>query len=185
MKAKKLICLAFPLMLVAGVGCSKDNTEEKKTETVSKTKMKVVLSEKQYPYYICEQMVEFQFKKDEFVANVLQASKDKDKVKDVLKSVDEIEEILDAIENIEVPSKYKDKQKVMLEGVSEARKGLESIKDSSKKDKTNIQESVTKTVGNLSTADIELWEPIVKEISKENPDAYEKALDNKMEQHKK
>ncbi|KXY47180.1 hypothetical protein AT257_13740 [Bacillus cereus] len=34
MKAKKLICLAFPLILVAGVGCSKDNVEEKKIDNV-------------------------------------------------------------------------------------------------------------------------------------------------------
>ncbi|MFK4310003.1 small-conductance mechanosensitive channel [Bacillus sp. RC242] len=35
MKAKKLICfLALPLMLVAWVGCSKDNTEEKKTDSL-------------------------------------------------------------------------------------------------------------------------------------------------------
>ncbi|MFK4468490.1 hypothetical protein [Bacillus sp. RC252] len=34
MKAKKLIYLAFPLILVAGVGCSKDNAEEKKTDNV-------------------------------------------------------------------------------------------------------------------------------------------------------
>ncbi|QWG80483.1 MULTISPECIES: hypothetical protein [Bacillus cereus group] len=34
MKAKKLICLAFPLILVAGVGCSKDNAEEKQTDNV-------------------------------------------------------------------------------------------------------------------------------------------------------
>lgn len=35
MKVKKLICfLAFPLMLVAWVGCSKDNAEEKKTDNV-------------------------------------------------------------------------------------------------------------------------------------------------------
>lgn len=34
MKAKKLIYLAFPLILVAGVGCSKDNAEEKKIDNV-------------------------------------------------------------------------------------------------------------------------------------------------------
>ncbi|EMX0193228.1 hypothetical protein AAFX88_004257 [Bacillus cereus] len=49
--------------------------------------------------------------------------KDKNKLDDVLDSVDELEEIVNAIENIEAPSKYKANQKVMLEDASESRKG--------------------------------------------------------------
>ncbi|PEA53669.1 hypothetical protein CON64_17660 [Bacillus pseudomycoides] len=180
MKATKFVSLAIPVLLLVGCGVGdKDSTP--KTKQSNKATMKVVLSEKQYPYYISEQVVEYQFKKDEFLLKVMESSKDKDKIDDMLVSVDEIEEILDAIENIEVPSKYQDKQKSMLAGVSEARKGLKIIKDSSKKGKINIPE----TVGNLSTADIDYWEPTVKELSKENPDAYKKALENKMEQLKK
>ncbi|WP_176542981.1 DUF7018 domain-containing (lipo)protein [Bacillus thuringiensis] len=52
-----------------------------------------------------------------------EAFKDKNKLDDVLDSVDELEEIVNAIENIGDPRKYKDNQKVMLEGASELRKG--------------------------------------------------------------
>ncbi|SFI30239.1 MULTISPECIES: hypothetical protein [unclassified Bacillus (in: firmicutes)] len=34
MKAKKLVTLALPIMLLAGVGCSNDKAEEKKTDSL-------------------------------------------------------------------------------------------------------------------------------------------------------
>ncbi|MEI4801727.1 hypothetical protein WAZ07_10370 [Bacillus sp. FJAT-51639] len=34
MKAKKLVTLALPIMLISGVGCSKDNAEKKKTDNL-------------------------------------------------------------------------------------------------------------------------------------------------------
>ncbi|AGG05338.1 hypothetical protein bthur0003_63670 [Bacillus thuringiensis serovar thuringiensis str. T01001] len=45
--------------------------------------MKVALSGEQYPYYICEQVIEYQLKKDEFLINMSEAFKDKNKLVDV------------------------------------------------------------------------------------------------------
>lgn len=84
MRAKKLVTLAVPFMLL--VGCEvgdKDSTH--KTEQTSKAITKTVISEQQYPYYICEQVVEFQFKKDELLLNLGESLKDKAKAKAVLK----------------------------------------------------------------------------------------------------
>ena len=62
-------------------GRDKDSTH--KTEQTSKAI--TILSEQQYPYYICEQVVEFQFKKDELLLNLGESLKDKEKAKAVLK----------------------------------------------------------------------------------------------------
>lgn len=84
MRAKKLVTLAVPFMLL--VGCEvgdKDSTH--KTEQTSKAI--TILSEQQYPYYICEQVVEFQFKKDELLLNLGESLKDKEKAKSCFKNI--------------------------------------------------------------------------------------------------
>ncbi|EMX0193227.1 hypothetical protein [Bacillus thuringiensis] len=54
---RKILSSVVPLFLVNEVGCGlSDKSPESKTAAVSKTIMKVALSEKQYPYYICEQV---------------------------------------------------------------------------------------------------------------------------------
>ncbi|MFK4011488.1 DUF7018 domain-containing (lipo)protein [Bacillus cereus] len=178
---RKILSLVVPLFLVTEVGCGlSDKSPESKTEAVSKTTMKVALSEEQYPYYICEQVIEYQLKKDEFLINMSEAFKDKNKLDDVSDSVDELEEIVNAIENIEAPSKYKTNQKVMLEGTSELRKGIDLIKESRQKDKTNINKPIANLVENVKAAYLDYWEPTINEISKENPDAYKKTLEKKL-----
>ncbi|MDR4442372.1 hypothetical protein FO512_30875, partial [Bacillus cereus] len=72
---------------------------------------KTVISEQQYQYYICEQVVELQFKKDELLLNVGESLKDKEKAKAVLKTSNAIHNILDNMEHIKVPDTYKDIQK--------------------------------------------------------------------------
>lgn len=82
MKSNKIVTLAIPILLLVGCGVGdKDSTP--KTEQTSKAIMKTVISEKQYPYYICEQLVEFQFRKDSLLVNLGEAMKDKEKEKDI------------------------------------------------------------------------------------------------------
>ena len=156
MRAKKLVTLAVPFMLL--VGCEvgdKDSTH--KTEQTSKAITKTVISEQQYPYYICEQVVEFQFKKDELLLNLGESLKDKAKAKAVLKTSNEIDKILDNMEHIKVPDTYKDIHKSIQEGVTEARKATKLIKDAGKEDKQKIQEATMKGTEFLSGVDGEHW----------------------------
>ena len=154
MRAKKLVTLAVPFMLL--VGCEvgdKDSTH--KTEQTSKAI--TILSEQQYPYYICEQVVEFQFKKDELLLNLGESLKDKRKSKSCFKTSNEIDKILDNMEHIKVPDTYKDIHKSIQEGVTEARKATKLIKDAGKEDKQKIQEAAMKGTEFLSGVDGEHW----------------------------
>ena len=180
MKATKLVSLAIPILLL--VGCAVENKESTpKTEQLSKSTMKTVISEKQYPYYICEQLVEFQYMKDLLIVNSMQAMEDKEK--DILKTANEMDKILDNMEYIEVPDKYKDIHKDIQVGVTDARKATKLIKDASKEDKPNMQEAVLKSTPHLSGVDGESWKSALYELSKENEDAYGKALDKLMKEH--
>lgn len=182
MKATKLVSLAIPILLL--VGCGVENKESTpKTEQVSKSTMKTVISEKQYPYYICEQLVEFQYLKDLFIVNSMKATKDKEKEKDILKTANKMDEILDNMEYIKVPDKYKDIHKDIQVGVTDARKGTKTIKDASKEDKPNMQEAVLKSMPHLSGVDGEYWKRAMRELSKENKDAYVKALEKLTKEH--
>lgn len=182
MKAMKLVSLAIPILLL--VGCTVGDKESTpKTEQSSKSTMKTVISEKQYPYYICEQLVEFQYRKDLLIVNFGKAMKDKEKEKDILKTANEMDKILDNMEYIKVPDKYKDIHKDIQVGITDARKATKFIKDASKEDKSNMQEAVLKSTPHLSGVDGEHWKKATYELSKENEDAYGKALDKSMKEH--
>ena len=76
MKAKKLICfLALPLMLVAWVGCSKDNTEEKKTDS-----LKVSESEKKKDESIDKEADKLYKEKEELLAEKEKLLAEKEKL---------------------------------------------------------------------------------------------------------
>jgi hypothetical protein len=184
MKSNKIVTLAIPILLLVGCGVGdKDSTP--KTEQTSKAIMKTVISEKQYPYYICEQLVEFQFKKDEILLKLGEASKDNKKYKDVFKAANDMDEALDRMENITVPDKYKDIHKLVLEGITDARKGTKLIKDANKDDGLKIQEVVLKSSPYMSGIDGEQWREAIYKLNQETKDAYAKALDKKMEEHTK
>ncbi|MED0971067.1 hypothetical protein [Bacillus paramycoides] len=184
MKATKLVSLAIPILLLVGCGVGdKDSTP--KTEQTSNAIMKTVISEKQYPYYICEQLVEFQFQKDELLVNSGKAIKDKTKYKEVLKTVNDMDEALDRMENIKVPDKYKDIHKLVQEGVTDARKGTKIMKDADKEDGQKIQEALLNSIPHMSGMDGEQWREATFQIGKETEDAYAKALDKKIKEHAK
>ncbi|GGE63451.1 hypothetical protein [Priestia taiwanensis] len=184
MKATKLVSLAIPILLL--VGCEiGDKDSSLKTEETSKAMLKTVVSEKQYPYYICEQLVEFQFKSDEIMLKLAEAPKDNKKYKDVFKTAEDMDEALDRIENIEVPDKYKDIHKLVQEGVTDARKGTKMIKDAGKEDGQKIQVAVLESAPHMSGVDGEQWREAIYRLNQETKDAYSKALDKKMEEHTK
>ncbi|AIK38130.1 MULTISPECIES: hypothetical protein [Bacillus] len=184
MKATKLVSLAIPVLLLVGCGVG-DKDSIPKTEETSKAMSKTVISEKQYPYYICEQLVEFQFKKDKILLKLGEASKDNKKYKDVFKTANNMDEALDRMENIIVPDKYKDIHKLVQEGITDARKGTKLIKDADKDDGLKIQEAVLKSSPHMSGVDGEQWREAIYKLNQETKDAYAKALDKKMEEHTK
>ncbi|PGA11445.1 hypothetical protein COL79_24225 [Bacillus pseudomycoides] len=157
MKATKLLSLAIPVLLLVGCGVG-DKDSIPKTEETSKAMLKTVISEKQYPYYICEQLVEFQFKKDEILLILGEASKDNKKYKDVFKTANDMDEALDRMENIIVPDKD---------------------------DGLKIQEAVLKSSPHMSGVDGEQWREAIYKLNQETKDAYAKALDKRMEEHTK
>ncbi|AFU17100.1 putative Membrane Spanning Protein (plasmid) [Bacillus thuringiensis MC28] len=182
MKATKLVSLAIPILLL--VGCAVGDKEfTPKSEQSSKSTMKTVISEKRYPYYICEQLAEFQYKKDLFLINSGKAMKDKEKEKEILKTANEMDKVLDNMEYIKVPDKYKNIHEDIQVGVTDARKATKFIKDASKEDKSNMQEAVLKSTPHLSGVDEEHWNKAIYELGKENNDAYGKALDKLMKEH--
>lgn len=175
MKVTKLVLLAIPTLLL--VGCGLGNKESTpKTEQASKSTMETVISEEQYPYYICEQLVEFQYWKDLLIFNA-------DKEEDILKNANKMDEILDNMEYIKVPDKYKDIHKDIQIGVTDARNATKIIKDASKKDNSNMQEAFLKSVPHLSGLDGENWSRAIYELNKENNDAIVKARDKVMKEH--
>ncbi|MBZ4221600.1 hypothetical protein LAE98_05640 [Bacillus wiedmannii] len=182
MKATKLISLAIPILLLVGCGIG-DKGSTPKTEETSKVMSKTVISEKQYPYYICEQLVEFQYKKDEILLKLGDASKDNNKYKDVFKTANDMDKTLDRMENITVPDKYRDIHKLIQKGITDARKGTKFIKDADKDDGLKIQAAVLNSSPHMLGVDGELWKEAIYELNLESKDAYAKALDKKMKEH--
>ncbi|MBE5106598.1 hypothetical protein IGI01_15305 [Bacillus thuringiensis] len=184
MKSTKLIALTVPVLLLFGCGLGdKDSTP--KTEQTSKTMSKTVISEKQYPYYICEQLVEFQYKKDLIMLKLGEATKNNKGYKDVFKTADGMVEALDRMENIKVPDKYKDIHRLIQEGVTDARKGTKLIQDANKEDGQEIQLAILKSAPYMSGVDGEQWKEAIYKLTQETKDAYAKALDKQMEKHTK
>lgn len=178
---KRIIGIAVPVMLLFGCGVGdKDSTP--KVEETSKAMLKTVISEKEYPYYICEQLVEFQYYKDNLI--IVGLKKDKDS-KEIFKAVDGMDEHLDRIENIKVPDKYKDIHKLVMEGVTDAREGTKIIKESKDKDLNEVSLAVMQSTPHMSGADGEQWREATFQITKETEDAYAKALEKSVEKHAK
>ncbi|PFZ13154.1 hypothetical protein COL60_03315 [Bacillus pseudomycoides] len=103
MKAKKLVALALPIMLVAGVGCSKDNAEEKKTDSleVSETGSQEVSKSK----------TEKEYKKE---ANSL--------LNDMEKQISVLTKIVDSDKPLEKKdTEYREKSKAMAEIIGKMR----------------------------------------------------------------
>ncbi|MBK5489001.1 MULTISPECIES: DUF7018 domain-containing (lipo)protein [Bacillus] len=184
MKATKLIALTVPVLLLFGCGVGdKDSTP--KTEEASKAMLKTKISEEQYPSHIYEQLLEFQFKKDNILIGLGNAQKGDEKYKEVFKTVDAMDEALDRMENIKVPDKYKDTHKLVLEGVTDARKGTKFILDAKGKDANEVSLAIMNSVPHMSGMDGEQWREAAFQLGKENKDAMSKVMDKKVKELQK
>ncbi|MES5944826.1 MULTISPECIES: DUF6376 family protein [Bacillus cereus group] len=107
MKAKKLICfLALPLMLVAWVGCSKDNTEEKKTDS-----LKVSESEKKKDESIDKEADKLYKEKEELLAEKEKLLAEKKEKEELLAEKEKLLAEKKAKEEKEVTEKKEDTDK--------------------------------------------------------------------------
>ncbi|EOO78359.1 MULTISPECIES: hypothetical protein [Bacillus cereus group] len=182
MKATRLIALTVPLLLLFGCGLGdKDSTP--KTEETSKAMLKTTISEKQYPSYIYEQLLEFQFNKDDVVISLGNAQKGDEKYKEVFKTASAMDEALDRMENIKVPDKYKDIHKLVLEGVTDARKSTKFILDSKGKDANEVSLAIVNSFPHLLGMDREQWKEATFQLAKEDKDTFSKIFDKKVKEH--
>ncbi|OFD89590.1 hypothetical protein BWGOE13_38180 [Bacillus mycoides] len=182
MKATKLIALTVPVLLLFGCGVGdKDSTP--KTEETSKAMVKTTISEKQYPSYMYEQLLEFQFQKDNIPISLGYAQKGDEKYKEVFKTASALDASLDRMENIKVPDKYKDIHKLILEGVEDARKGTKSVLDAKGKDVNEVSLAIVNSFPHMLGMDREQWKEAVYQLAKENKDSLEKVFDKKVKEH--
>ncbi|MCG3793677.1 hypothetical protein LT343_09625 [Bacillus toyonensis] len=184
MKATKLIALTVPVLLLFGCGVGdKDSTP--KTEETSKAVLKTTISEEQYPSYMYEQLLEFNFNKDDIILSLGYAQRGDEKYKEVFKTADILDEALDRMENVKVPDKYKDNHKLILKGVEDARKGTKPILEAKGKDIKEVSLVIANSFPHLDGMDREQWKEAVYQLAKENEDNLRKVFDKKIEEHGK
>lgn len=184
MKATKLIALTVPVLLLFGCGVGdKDSTP--KTEETSKAMLKTTISEEQYPSYMYEQLLEFNFNKDNIIIGLGYAQKGDKKYKEVFKTASILDEALDRMENVKVPDKYKDTHKLILEGVEDARKGTKPILEAKGKDVKEVSSVIANSFPHLDGMDREQWKEAVYQLAKENKDSLEKVFDKKVKELQK
>jgi hypothetical protein len=182
MKTTKLIALTVPVLLLFGCGLG-DKNSTPKTEETSKAMLKTTISETQYPSYIYEQLLEFNFNKDDIIIGLGYAQKGDEKYKEVFKTVSILDEALDRMENVKVPDKYKDTHKLILEGVEDARKGTKPILEAKGKDVKEVSVVIANSFPHLLGMDREQWKEAVYQLAKENKDDFSKVYDKKVEGH--
>ncbi|MED1014835.1 DUF7018 domain-containing (lipo)protein, partial [Bacillus mycoides] len=111
MKAKKLVTLAVPFMLL--VGCGTDKTEAKPKEKVeSKEETKEKLSKEKYPTRMTNLSSELVQKIT--VITELAMDKDKDEkslVKEIVKEESEVQKSIAKFKKIEPPKEFEDSHK--------------------------------------------------------------------------
>ncbi|MEC2463593.1 hypothetical protein P9X10_01580 [Bacillus cereus] len=183
MKAKKLIALTVPVMLLFGCGVAKDT--KPKVEETSKAMVKTVVSEKEYPSYMYEQLLKFSFNKDNIILGLASSQKDDEKYKELFKSADILDEALDRLENVKVPDKYKDNHKLILEGVEDARKGIKPIVEAKGKDVKEVNTVITNNMIHLDGMDRPQWKEAVYQLGKENKEELRKVMDKIVEEYTK
>ncbi|MFJ8415946.1 DUF7018 domain-containing (lipo)protein [Bacillus paramycoides] len=178
MKAKKLVSLARPILLLVGVS---EKSSEPKTETVSNEDKKEKISEERYPYYVFELLVDFTSQLDSYSSTVKSAFSGGANVSQIMDSIDSIEYVLDEYDKIQAPSKYESSHKDLISGVDEIRKGLDLLADSIKLYEKGDVENRNK--GTQEGMDVikhgeSMWKPVFSSLHSEYPDVYEKALLN-------
>ncbi|MED1512230.1 DUF7018 domain-containing (lipo)protein [Bacillus proteolyticus] len=117
MKAKKLVALAVPFMLL--VGCGTDKTEAKPKEKVeSKEETKEKLSKEKYPL----RMTKLSSELVNQITVITEIAMDKDKdekvlKKEIIKEESELQKIIAKFKKIEPPKEFEDSHKEILKAV--------------------------------------------------------------------
>ncbi|GLV67066.1 hypothetical protein Bmyc01_57350 [Bacillus mycoides] len=117
MKAKKLVALAVPFMLL--VGCGTDKTEAKPKEKVeSKEETKEKLSKEKYPL----RMTKLSSELVNQITVITEIAMDKDKdekvlKKEIIKEESELQKIIAKFKNIEPPKEFEDSNEQILKAV--------------------------------------------------------------------
>ncbi|AIK38181.1 MULTISPECIES: DUF7018 domain-containing (lipo)protein [Bacillus] len=117
MKAKKLVTLAIPIMLLAG--CGTDKTDAKPKEKIeSKSETKDKLSKEQYPVRMTSLSSELMNKISTITEIAMDKTKDeKDLVKEIVKEETELQKIISKFDKIEPPKGFKDSHKEVLKAL--------------------------------------------------------------------
>lgn len=171
MKAKKLLSLAIPVLLLAGCGVS-DKSSEPKTEAVSKEDNKQTVSAKEYPPTILDYHKKFYRQFDPFGKSLDSFLKGVGTKHDLLDVIDNSEAVLDEIANIEPPSEYKDDHEKILEGIKYMKNGFEEINKAINDHKSDADIKSTLGLVRIGTDRLqrgnEEWTPSLNKLFKIN-----------------
>ncbi|WP_242223368.1 DUF3994 domain-containing protein [Bacillus cereus group sp. BfR-BA-01380] len=167
MKAKKLVSIALPvMMLLSGCGSENKTSKETKTEVKEKDIQKVKVSEEDYPIYLSNLGDEYS-KAIQMSDETTNAYFDKKKSKqDVIDSIEKVEGVLIKFEEIEPPSKYVDLQKNVEKAIGKYKKAISLLKDIRKGNKPSSKDS-SKQIEKLMTEGDEYWIAVYKEVRNE------------------
>lgn len=178
MKAKKLVTLAVPFMLL--VGCGTDKTEAKPKEKVeSKAATKEKLSKEKYPERVTAISTEFLQK----VADMSETARDrtnsdKEVSKKLLAQIKDTQKTIKKFDTIEPPVEFQDAHKDILKAADcykEAYSIQEEILTSDKKADEKAVEAKAEKSKDLLKKGSELWASAFKPIQ----DAIEDKTDSK------
>ncbi|ENQ3105753.1 DUF3994 domain-containing protein [Bacillus cereus] len=153
MKAKKLVTLALPIMLLGGCGTVEKPSKEAKTESKSESKaeakesskdvQKVRVLAEDYPQYLIDLGNEFEASFKTLTTNINDSLDGKKSKQDILSSIDEANKVIAKFEAIDPPNKYVDTQKDIEKAVVKYKKSLSLLKDAYTRDKSNSNDKRT------------------------------------------
>ncbi|SFC82112.1 protein of unknown function [Bacillus sp. 491mf] len=153
MKAKKLVTLALPIMLLGGCGTVEKPSKEAKTESKSESKaeakesskdvQKVRVLAEDYPQYLIDLGNEFEASFKTLTTNINDSLDGKKSKQDILSSIDKANKVIAKFEAIDPPNKYVDTQKDIEKAVVKYKKSLSLLKDAYTRDKSNSNDKRT------------------------------------------
>ncbi|AJH17034.1 DUF7018 domain-containing (lipo)protein [Bacillus mycoides] len=117
MKAKKLVSLALPIMLLGGCGTDKAETKAD-TKIEIKAEDKEKLSTEAYPSRMSNLHYELKLKMEEITALAGRKDMDvKEQNKEILKGTDELQQIFVKFYKIDPPKEFEEAHKTLLKAV--------------------------------------------------------------------
>ncbi|MGG2016422.1 DUF7018 domain-containing (lipo)protein [Bacillus sp. S10(2024)] len=151
MKAKKLVGIAVPVMLLLG-GCAttEKSSKEVKTEEskISKVKAesdvkKVRVLAEDYPQYLIDLGNEFDSEFKTLTTRLDNSLKGSATKEDILSSIDSVNKVIAKFEAIDPPNKYINSQKDIEKAIVKYKKSLSVLKDGYTRDKSNSNDKRT------------------------------------------